>query len=786
VAALPIDAHLPIVVDAVRSGRNVVLRAEPGTGKTTRVPPALLGATKGDVWVQEPRRIAARAAARRVAAETGSRLGGLVGHAVRFDRVGGRDTRLWYVTDGILLRRLQSDPLLDGIGVLVLDELHERSAEAELALAMARQIQREVRPDLVIVAMSATLEIEALASFLDAAIVSVPGAAHPVAVRWRPWDGPLADGVARAIRAVWDDTTGDVLAFLPGVGDILRTADQLAALPVLPLYGDLAPEQQDRVLRPSDERRVILATNVAESSLTVPGVRVVVDGGWEKLLQHDSGSGLDRLVQVPISQASATQRAGRAGREGPGTVVRLWSEATHGARAPFRTPELQRTDLCGPVLAILASGEPDPAAFAWFDPPALHRVAAACALLERLGLLTGGFLGGSALTPLGERVAGWPLHPRLGKALSAVEEEGAGADGCLGLALLQEKDVPPPSVETAASDLQERIDAVRRGRVAGRSALQVARQLEGFIGGGHARNPETALSKALLAAYPDRVCRRREPGSDRARMVGGRGVRLDRRSVVRDAPCFLALAIEDRGPDATVTMACAIDEAWLAVEVHTVLGFDGEQVVATRERRHEDLVFDSHPASVDPSDPRVTEILLGEARGLTVEGDLAHRVAFAARHGNLVVPQDLLASAAVGARSLAEIRARVPGELLASLGHAGRRTLDTLAPATIETPSGRVHPLVYAADPAEPPVLAVKIQELFGLRASPTVAGGRVRVRLHLLAPNGRPQQVTDDLAGFWSRTWPEVRKELRGRYPKHPWPEDPLTAIPTHRAKPR
>jgi ATP-dependent helicase HrpB len=782
VAALPIDAHLDTIAELARSRRNIVLRAEPGTGKTTRVPPALLDATRGQIWVQEPRRIAARAAARRVASERSWRLGDVVGHAVRFDRVGGPDTRLWYVTDGVLLRRLQHDPLLEGISILVLDELHERSAEAELALAMARHVQREVRPDLTIVAMSATLETESLAAFLDATVVSVPGAAHPIDVRWRPWDGPLPDGVARAVRAIWRETTGDVLAFLPGVGDIARTAEQLAELPVLSLYGDLAPEQQDRVLRRSDERRVILATNVAESSLTVPGVRVVVDAGWEKLLEHDSGSGLDRLVQVPISQASAAQRAGRAGREGPGTVVRLWSEATHGARAPFRTPELRRTDLCGPVLAIVASGE-DANAFPWFDPPAPHRIAGARALLERLGLVAD-----RTLTPLGERVAGWPLHPRLGRALAAVEHEGAGTYGCVGLALLQERDFVPPGDATARSDLDVRIDAVRSGRVAARSVMQVAHQLESFIGGGRASDPETALAKALLAAYPDRVCRRREEKSDRARMVGGRGVRLDRRSVVRDAPYFLALVLDDRGPDAMVSLASAIDPSWLDITSEVSLGFDGERVVASRERRYGDLVLDAHEAPVDPMDPRVTEMLVRAAEATNFDDALVRRVAFAARHGDLVVPdrETLLARAALGSRSLSEIRERWSTELLDALGHAGRRALDRLAPAALEVPSGRTHPLEYRADPAEPPVLAVKIQELFGLRESPTVANGRVRVRLHLLAPNGRPQQVTDDLAGFWTRTWPEVRKELRGRYPKHPWPEDPLTAVPTHRAKPR
>jgi ATP-dependent helicase HrpB len=271
-------------------------------------------------------------------------------------------------------------------------------------------------------------------------------------------------------------------------------------------------------------------------------------------------------------------------------------------------------------------------------------------------------------------------------------------------------------------------------------------------------------------------------------MVGGRGVRLDRRSVVRDAPFFLALVLDDRGPDATVSLACAIDPAWLEITTQVVLTFDGERVVASRERRYGDLVLDAHEAPVDPMDPRVTEMLVRAAERLDGDDTLARRVAFAQRHGGLVAPDrdTLLARAAVGSRSLAEIRERWPAELVAALGHAGRRTLDRVAPAALEVPSGRTHGLEYSADPAEPPVLAVKIQELFGLRTSPTVADGRVRVRLHLLAPNGRPQQVTDDLESFWTRTWPEVRKELRGRYPKHPWPEDPLTAVPTARTKPR
>ncbi len=345
------------------------------------------------------------------------------------------------------------------------------------------------------------------------------------------------------------------------------------------------------------------------------------------------------------------------------------------------------------------------------------------------------------MTPLGERVAGWPLHPRLGRALAAVEHEGAGAYGCLGLALLQEKDVLPPGADASArSDLEVRIDAVRSGRVAARTVVQIARQLEALIGAGRARDPETALARALLAAYSDRVCRRREPNSDRARMVGGRGVRLDRRSAVRDAPLFLALVLEDRGPDATVTMASAIDDAWLDSEVHTTLAFDGEKVVATRERRYGDLVLDAREAPVDAADPRVSELLL-RAGAPELDGQLSRRAAFAARHGDLAVPdaRALLERAAAGSRSTAELRKRWPDELLAALGHTGRRTLDRLAPATLEVPSGRVHPLVYDADPSEPPVLAVKIA---GALRAPRIAGGRRRSRARA-APPARPQRTS-------------------------------------------
>jgi ATP-dependent helicase HrpB len=379
--------------------------------------------------------------------------------------------------------------------------------------------------------------------------------------------------------------------------------------------------------------------------------------------------------------------------------------------------------------------------------------------------------------------------------LAECEALGAGRAGVLGLALLQERDVLAGGTSgEGRSDLDVRIEAVRAGRgdpARSRSVEQVARQLEGLVRAGGEGDPG-ALERALLAGFPDRVCRRRAPGSDRAVMVGGRGVRLHRASVVRAAPLFVALDLDDAGSEATVTLASTVEESWLAITEEVRLSFDGHQVAAVRERRHRDLVLDAHPAPLDVNDPRVTELLVASvdpAEVLVEASDLLHRLAFAARHVPALGTPDaraLLGRIAPGARSLTELRERARSGVLDSLTFQERRELDRLAPAEIVVPSGKTRALTYGADPSEPPVLAVKMQELFGLATSPTVAGGRVKIRLHLLAPNGRPQQVTDDLAGFWERTWPEVRKELRGRYPKHPWPEDPLQALPTARTKAR
>ncbi|MEZ4238534.1 MAG: ATP-dependent helicase HrpB [Myxococcota bacterium] len=789
---LPIDAVLGEVVRAACDG-GVVLVAPPGAGKTTRVPPALLEAVRGEVWVVQPRRVAARAAARRMAAERGEPVGRTVGHQVRFDRVGGADTRIWVVTEGILLRRLQADPLLDGIAAVLLDEVHERSLDGDLLLALLREV-REVRPELVVGAMSATVAPGPFAAFLgDVPVVTASGRTFPVETSYlrlpdaRPVDALVADGVRQALA----EGDGDVLAFLPGVRDILRAQDRLAGLgvDVVPLYGELPPDAQDRALLPGGRRRVVLATNVAETSVTVPGIRAVVDGGLVRRPRQDPATGLDRLDTVAISRASAEQRAGRAGRTGPGRALRLWTEREHLAREPFDPPEVLRVDLAGPVLQILAWGS-DPQRFGWFEAPPPEAVDAALGVLAALGAVDA-----RGLTATGRALAGLPLHPRLGRLLLAGAEAGVRDDAALAAALLGERDRAEPARGASRSDVADRIDAVRAGRWPEgprQAVLRVAGQLQRLVPGG-GRGDADALGKAVLAAWPDRVVRRRAPDSDRGRMVGGRGVRLDRSSAVTVDELFVAVSVADEPgePDARVRIASAVERGWLAEDVVHEVAYDADAdaVRGRRVHRYRDLVLASHPAPADDADVArclAAVVAADPDRALPTEGPLPGlraRLRFlAARDGDRwALDWRALAEGLCGAqRSLAALRrADWVGAVRDALGWAAWQELQRRAPERVTVPSGRAVALDWGEDP---PVLAVRMQELFGARDTPTVDDGRVRVKLHLLAPNGRPQQITDDLGGFWTRTWPEVRKELRARYPKHAWPEDPLRASPQAR----
>ncbi|HEV3454942.1 MAG TPA: ATP-dependent helicase C-terminal domain-containing protein [Thermoanaerobaculia bacterium] len=949
---LSVGAVLPRLVAALAPGAAgrpaggpaAVLVAPPGSGKTTLVPPALRAAGVGGgqrIVMLEPRRIAARAAARRIAELGGFSLGGEVGYQIRFERRASAATAILVVTEGILVQMLQADPFLAGVGVLIFDEFHERSLAADLSLAMARRVQREVRPDLVLLAMSATLDPGPLAAFLGGCpVLTAEGRQYPVEVTYlddrqapppgeRPSSALVAAGVRRALAA----TAGDVLAFLPGVGEILRTAEALADLAarqdlaVLPLYGDLPSARQDEVLRPGTRRKVVLATNVAETSITIEGVTAVVDSGLARRLRYDPSAGIDRLELARISRAAADQRAGRAGRLGPGLCLRLWTAREHAARPPHETPEIVRVDLAGPVLQLLAWGETDLAGFGWFEPPAADSLAAARRLLVRLGALSEDGLrappvagaaaergeagqvgadreGGRAagLTSSGRRMAGLPVHPRLARLLLEGSRLGVPRDAALLAALLAERDpfVRPPgrpagqgtrggspatAVQASRSDLLDRLDALRRweaadaregrrrggsgsggssdggdsssgsgrrgssgdssggsggagadtggtgplnpaaarfvlrardqlaelaARAGGMGSEAAPAALAPLVAPAAAQARDDALLRSLLAAYPDRLARRRAPHSPRAVMVGGRGVRLAEQSAVTAAELFLCVEVAPGppGPQAEdlVLLASEVALEWLpagrlrtAVEVE--LDTARERVAAWRRTRFEDLLLDER--EVPPPDPEAAAALLAEAAAARLETALPlddpEVAAFLVRARcladwmpELALPRfdaaaisALLPELARGRRSFAELR-RAPllARLRGTLSQLQLAALEREAPERLLVPSGSRIRLSY--EEGKPPVLAARIQELFGLAETPRIAAGRVPVLLHLLAPNLRPQQVTGDLRSFWRNTYPQVRKELQGRYPRHAWPEDPWSAPPERRPAPR
>ncbi|MEO7793222.1 MAG: ATP-dependent helicase HrpB, partial [Thermoanaerobaculia bacterium] len=816
---------------------NAVLQAPPGAGKTTRVPPALVAAGtagSGQVLVLEPRRIAARAAARRIADEQGWTLGREVGWQIRFERNFSPETRVLFVTEGILVQRLQRDPFLDGIGALVFDEFHERSLFADLGLALARRVQREARPELRLLPMSATLDGAALASFLDAPLVTSAGRLFPVAVEYldaAPADLPLATLVARGVRRGLDATAGDLLVFLPGVAEIRRADEALATLArerdlaVVHLYGDLPSSEQDRVLSPGPRRKVVLATNVAETSITIDGVTGVIDSGWMKESSADPATGLERLALSRISRASAEQRAGRAGRQAPGWCLRLWSEHEQRGLQERNRPEIRRADLAWTALQLAAWGERDLARFPWFEAPEASALTAAESSLLRLGALSA-----DGITPLGRRLADLPLHPRLALLVLEGERRGVAAEAALVAALLSDRD-PTSNAEARASgartnsqsDLLVKLDSLRsRGSsphadlFRTRDALlDTVRRSAGGDSGNRAPAPvfdedrEERLSRAIFSAWSDRLARRREPGGERAVMVGGRGVRLARESSVKQAELFVCVDLDDRGgprSEALVRIASAVARAWLPAErlsETTVLEFEEERqrIVAHRRTQFDDLTLEDKEIPIP--DSAAASTLLRQVAATRI-GDvlprdnqdwqsLVARLRFLHRAcPELALPApsestftELLSSLTPSARSFEELR-RAPWRemLLGSLSHAQKTALDREAPERLAVPSGSEIRVDYS-DPAQP-VLAARIQELFGLAETPRLARGRVPVLLHLLAPNRRPQQVTADLTSFWKTTYAEVRKELAARYPRHSWPVDPTTAAAEPRPRPR
>jgi len=830
---LPIDDVLPALIAALGERGAVVLRAPTGAGKTTRVPPAILDAGlagDGAVVLLEPRRVAARAAARRIAEERGARVGESVGYRVRFDNRTSAATRIIVATEGVLLRMLQDDPFLEGIGAVVLDEFHERSLDADLALSLSRRVREDARPDLQLVVMSATLDPLPLATYLDAAVIESEGFLHPVEVQYldRPDDRWLDEQVASGVRRALTETDGDVLAFLPGVGEIRGTARRLsdlktAGIDVFELFGNLPPDKQDRALRKGKQRRVVLATNVAETSVTVDGVTAVVDSGWARVMRHDPAVGMDKLALARISQTSITQRTGRAGRTAPGVCFRLWTRNEERVFPRVLEPEIRRLELAGAALQLMAWGETDLAAFPWFEAPGASRLDAARDLLQRLGAVEG-----ATLTQIGHSMSRLPVHPRIARMLLEGHRLGHPRRTAGAAALLSERDPfrgGPRSRKArhhGDSDIADRLDALAgRGgrddlpRVEPGAAQWIGRvrdDLFALVRRTEGAAPRTrisadeAMARALLAGFPDRLARRREPGSDRAVMVGGRGVKLAPSCAVRDAELFVCVDVDagrrEERAEAIVRAASAVSRAWLAADrlqttEHMEFDAAGQRVVGSRRTSFDDLVLDEVVIQT-PRGREAQEVLaaaaadnLAAALRLDDENVVSLRTRVACLREwrpDLELPamdddaiRSLLPVLVRGRRSFAETKkAPLLDVLRGRLDWKQMQALDHDAPERIAVPSGSRIRLTYEAGRA--PVLPVRIQEVFGLRATPSVASGRVKVLLHLLAPNQRAQQVTDDLPSFWANTYPLVRAELRRRYPKHAWPEDPLTARPERR----
>lgn len=790
--SLPVDARLADIVRALKSSSNLVLEAPPGAGKTTRVPPALLEAGFGEILVLEPRRIAARLAARRVAQELGEAVGGTVGYQVRFEQQAGPQTQIRFLTEGVLTRRLLGDRGLDGAGCVVLDEFHERHLEGDLALALLLDLQRRKKPDLRMLVMSATIEGDRVAETLGGCpVVRAEGRLHPLELRYTPSSsGTLEERVAEAVELALKNTGGDVLVFLPGAAEIRRCQRRLARVDaeVLPLHGDLSPEEQDRAVGPCGRRKVILSTNVAESSITIEGVTAVVDSGLARVASDSPWTGLPRLEVKPVSRSSAIQRAGRAARTAPGMAIRLYTEADFLSRPEHDAPEIVRRELAQLVLDVKSAGYGTVEELPWLDAPPMAAMEAAEALLKKLGAAD----GGGRLTRLGRRMAGLPLHPRLAALIVRAEERGAGEQACAAAAALSAGErLPEIAPHESRSDLLVLLERRGEGRI-----KRLEQQILGIAKPAKdSAETDEPLLRAVLEAFPDRVARRRR-GRD-LKMAGSVGVEQAANSTVRE-DLLVALEVEERPEQGAplVRLASAIEAEWLfdlegaglSERVTLEWNRQSERVEALTALMYEDLVIDESRGA--PPAEEASKLLAKKAveAGVGRFTDSAkfeafrRRWNFAAAHSDLPpcdegVLRQAMEKLALGLRSFAELeRAARDGGLeavLLTLLQAGqRRLLDEIAPERIQLAGGRRAPVEYRE--GQPPAVASRLQDFFGMKKTPRVARGEVPVTVELLAPSRRPVQVTQDLEGFWSRHYPRIRKELMRRYPRHAWPENP------------
>ena len=832
---LPIDSVLPEIQAALAGAPALVLQAPPGAGKTTRVPLALLDAgwlAGNRILMLEPRRIAARAAASRMAATLGEAPGETVGWRIRLDSRVGPRTRIEVVTEGILTRMIQDDPSLPGVGLVIFDEFHERSLHADLGLALALEAQQGLRDDLKLLVMSATLDGEPVARLLgDVPVITSQGRAFPVETRFlaRPEPRRFADEVAAAVVRALAEQDGDVLVFLPGAGEIRRVESLLADHPatrgvlLAPLYGDLSQEAQDRAIRPLPDggRKVVLATAIAETSLTIEGVRAVVDGGQMRVARFDPGSGMTRLVTLPASKAAADQRRGRAGRLGPGTCYRLWSEAEDRALAPWTAPEITGADLAPLALDLAQWGVNDSATLAWLDPPPAAHLAQARQLLVELGALD----DGHRITAHGKAMARLPMHPRLAHMVLTARDMGLGGLACDLAALLEERDVLRAGRGSRDADIRLRLQALRTGegfdarhgltldRGAVARARQSARDWRRRLGlkPGEQPGKEDEAGLLLAFAYPDRIAKRRPGGEPRYAMTGGRGaVFADHEPLAAEEWLALAELDGDRR-EARIFMAAPLTladiEAHFAGQIEEVSRCEWdsreEAVAARRQRRLWGLVLEDKPLKqADPA--ALSEAMAAGIRAMglaclpwTAEAErLRRRCGFVraldpeggwpdlSDQALSETLEDWLIPHLAGMTRRAHLaRLDLSAIIQGLLSWEQRRRLDEQAPTHVEVPSGSRIPIDYAG---ETPVLAVRLQEMFGCAETPRIGQGRVALLLHLLSPARRPVQVTRDLASFWANAYRQVKADLKGQYPKHWWPDDPMQAEPTARAKPR
>jgi ATP-dependent helicase HrpB len=830
-STLPIESALPELRAALASAGAAVLQAPPGAGKTTRVPLALLH----EPWLAgrrivmlEPRRLAARAAATFMARSLGQDVGGTVGYRVRMETRVGPTTRIEVVTEGVLTRMLQSDPALEGTGLVIFDEFHERSLHADLGLALTLQSRALLRDDLRLLVMSATLDGAPVAALLgDAPVVTSLGRSFPVDLRYLPHrvEGRMEGAVARVVRQAVDASEGDVLVFLPGAGEIhrveemLRDGDLPPSVRVTPLYGNLPQGAQDEAIAPSPpgRRKVVLSTSIAETSLTIEGVRVVVDSGLMRVPRFSPRTGMTRLETVTVSRASAEQRAGRAGRVAPGVCWRMWPEAVHAGLVPHSTPEILDADLAPLALELAAWGVADPAELAWLDPPPPAAFAQARELLAELGALD----RAGAVTAHGRRMSGLPLHPRLAHMALRAKEMGIGGLACDLAALLSERDPFRRGDGPPDADLRLRLEALRdlaanrRVRASAdvgalRRVMAEAREWRRRLGvRGEDGDPQSA-GLLLALAYPDRIGQRRGSKPGRYRLRNGRGAALAEGDPLAASAYVVAPELDGTGRESRVFLAAPVEleeiERHFADQLETeetvAWDVDARAVRARRRVRLGALVLREAPLA-DPDPDRVSAALLEgiAAAGLDAlpwskaSAQLRERMGLMHRHD----PSWPDVSDAALAEGLAEWlgpyvyglsrwdevqRLDMTDILLNLLGWERRTALDTLVPSHLEVPSGSRIPIDYA-DP-DAPVLAARLQELFGMTETPRVAGGRVPLVIHLLSPAHRPVQVTRDLASFWRAGYFEVKKDLKGRYPKHYWPDDPLQAQATSRVRPR